>query len=124
MRTEPPEVLSIVTALKKVVQALFCTGKSRRWSTWGGFFSCCGWRCSASKPTQSFTHTEAIMAILTIDMRNGRTDGQKRLLASALLDVVSKATGESRDNVFLVIHESRGIDFVENGHHLPDYVKS
>ena len=64
------------------------------------------------------------MAILTIDMRNGRTDDQKRSLASALLDVVSRATGESRDNVFMVIHESRGIDFVENGHHLPDYGKS
>jgi 4-oxalocrotonate tautomerase len=62
------------------------------------------------------------MAILTIDMRNGRTDNQKRSLASALLDVVSKATGESRDNVFLVIHESHGIDFVENSHHLPNYV--
>ena len=64
------------------------------------------------------------MAILTIDMRNGRTDDQKRLLASALLDVVSKATGESRNNVFMVIHESRGIDFVEDGHHLLDYGQS
>lgn len=62
------------------------------------------------------------MAILTIDMRNGRTDDQKRKFAAAILDVVSKATGEPRENVFLVIHETRGINFVEDGRHLPDYV--
>lgn len=61
------------------------------------------------------------MAIVTIDMRNGRTDEQKRKLASAFLDVISKATGEPRENVFMVIHESRGIDFIEDGHHLPNY---
>jgi phenylpyruvate tautomerase PptA (4-oxalocrotonate tautomerase family) len=59
------------------------------------------------------------MAILTIDMRQ-RPDDQKRRLATALLDVVSKATGEPRENVHLVIHESPGINFVENGQHLPN----
>ena len=62
------------------------------------------------------------MAILTIDMRDGRTDEQKRRFATAVLDVVSKATGEPRENVLLVIRESPGINFVEDGHHLPEYV--
>lgn len=61
------------------------------------------------------------MAIVTINMRNGRTDEQKRRFASSLLDVISSATGEPRGNVFLVIQESRGIDFVEDDHHLPDF---
>lgn len=62
------------------------------------------------------------MAILTIDLRNGRTDAQLRELASALLDAVSRTTGEARESVFLVIHENRGFNFVENGVHLPDVV--
>ncbi len=61
------------------------------------------------------------MAIVTINMRNGRSDEQKRRFASSLLDVMSNATGEPRGNVFLVIQESRGINFVEDGHHLPDF---
>ncbi len=62
------------------------------------------------------------MAIVTIDMRNGRTDEQKHKLASALLDVISKATGESREGIFMILRETRGINFVEDGHHLPEYV--
>lgn len=61
------------------------------------------------------------MAIVTINMRNGRTDEQKHRFASSLLDVISSATGEPRGNVFLVIQESRGIDFMEDDHHLPDF---
>ncbi|RDS81957.1 tautomerase family protein [Dyella psychrodurans] len=64
------------------------------------------------------------MAMLTIDLRNGRTDDQLRKLASALLDAVSRTTGEPRENVFLVIHENRGFNFVENGEHLPDVVRA
>lgn len=64
------------------------------------------------------------MAILTIDMRNGRTDEQKRKLAAAILDVVCRATGEARENVHVVIHENAGINFVENGQHLPDIAKA
>jgi 4-oxalocrotonate tautomerase len=65
---------------------------------------------------------EADMAVLTIDLRNGRTDEQLRKLASALLDAVSRTTGEPRENVYLVIHENHGSNFVHNGRHLPDVV--
>jgi 4-oxalocrotonate tautomerase len=56
-------------------------------------------------------------------MRFGRTDEQKRNLAAGLLRVVSEATGATRDDIFLVIREERGINFVEHGEHLPEYVE-
>jgi len=54
-------------------------------------------------------------------MREGRTDEQKRKLAAGLLRVISEATGEPKSNIFFVIREGRGINFVEHGEHLPDY---
>ena len=63
------------------------------------------------------------MAILTIDMRVGRTDEQKRRFAASLLDAVNRATGEPRENVHLIIHENPGINLVENAQHLPDFAK-
>lgn len=63
------------------------------------------------------------MPLISCDMRYGRTDEQKRKLAAGLLRVVGEATGESRDNIFFVIREGRGINFVEHGEHLPEYVE-
>jgi len=63
------------------------------------------------------------MAILTIDMRVGRTDEQKRRFATAILDAVNRATGEPRENVHLIIHENPGVNLVENAQHLPDFAK-
>ncbi len=63
------------------------------------------------------------MPLISCDMRYGRTDEQKRRLAAGLLRVVGEATGEPRDNIFLVIREGRGINFVEHGEHLPEYVE-
>jgi 4-oxalocrotonate tautomerase len=61
------------------------------------------------------------MALISCDMREGRTDEQKRRLAAGLLRVISDATGESKHSIFFVIREGRGINFVEHGEHLPDY---
>lgn len=63
------------------------------------------------------------MALISCDMRFGRTDEQKRKLAAGLLRVVSAATGETKNDIFLVIREGRGINFVEHGEHLPEYVE-
>lgn len=63
------------------------------------------------------------MALISCDMRYGRTDEQKRKLADGLLRVVSEATGETSNDIFLVIREGRGINFVEHGQHLPEYVE-
>ena len=62
------------------------------------------------------------MALISCDMRFGRTDEQKRQLAAGLLQVVSAATGETKNDIFFVIREGRGINFVEHGEHLPEYV--
>ena len=55
------------------------------------------------------------MSMISCDMRYGRSDEQKRALSAGLLRVVSEATGETADNVFFVIREGRGINFVEHG---------
>jgi phenylpyruvate tautomerase PptA (4-oxalocrotonate tautomerase family) len=55
------------------------------------------------------------MATLTIDLRRDRVDAQLRKLASALLDAVSRTTGEAREQVSLVIHESAGLRLVKHG---------
>lgn len=60
------------------------------------------------------------MAILTIDLRSGRTDEQKRAFAAAVLEVVSAATDEPRENVLLILRENPGINFVENAVQLPE----
>jgi trans-3-chloroacrylic acid dehalogenase alpha subunit len=62
------------------------------------------------------------MALISCDMRYGRTDAQKRRLADGLLRLVSEVTGESRHNIFFVIREGAPINFVERGEHLPEYV--
>ena len=63
------------------------------------------------------------MALISCDMRFGRSDEQKRQLAAGLLRVVSAATGETKDDIFFVIREGRGVNFVEHGEHLPEYVE-
>lgn len=60
------------------------------------------------------------MAIVTIEMRAGRTNDQKHQLAAALLDVVSRATGDPRENIHLIIREHPGFNLVENAQHLPE----
>jgi 4-oxalocrotonate tautomerase len=63
------------------------------------------------------------MALISCDMRQGRTDDQKRQLAAGIIRVISEATDESKDNIFFVIREGRGINFVEHGEHLPEFVE-
>jgi phenylpyruvate tautomerase PptA (4-oxalocrotonate tautomerase family) len=63
------------------------------------------------------------MSIISCDMREGRTDAQKQALAAGLISAVQAATGEPIKEMFLVIREGRGINFVEAGEHLPDFVE-
>ena len=62
------------------------------------------------------------MSIISCDMREGHTDEQKRALATGLIESVQKATDEPIGEMFLVIREGRGINFVEAGEHLPEFV--
>jgi phenylpyruvate tautomerase PptA (4-oxalocrotonate tautomerase family) len=61
------------------------------------------------------------MSWITCDMRFGRTDEQKRQLASGVIAAVRKATGEPLSNMVFVIREGVGVNFCEAGQHYPDY---
>ena len=62
------------------------------------------------------------MPIITCDIRNGRTKEQKHQLAMQLTDAVVEATQCGIENVFLVMREMPGFNFVDAGEHVPDYV--
>lgn len=62
------------------------------------------------------------MPIITCDIRNGRTKEQKSQLAMGLTTAVSEATGCGVENIFLVMREMPGFNFVDAGEHVPDYV--
>jgi phenylpyruvate tautomerase PptA (4-oxalocrotonate tautomerase family) len=63
------------------------------------------------------------MSIISCDMREGRTDDQKRALAAGIIEAVRTATGEPVSEMFMVIREGRGINFIEAGEHLPEFVE-
>jgi 4-oxalocrotonate tautomerase family enzyme len=62
------------------------------------------------------------VAIIQCDIRRGRSDDQKRRLASGLTQAVSEITGEPVDQMFLVIREMPGFNFVDAGEHVAEYV--
>lgn len=62
------------------------------------------------------------MAIIQCDIRLGRSDEQKRRLAAGLTRVVSEISGEPAEQMFLVIREMPGFNFVDAGEHVADYV--
>lgn len=62
------------------------------------------------------------MAIIQCDIRRGRNEDQKRALARALIDVVAAATGQSDDEILMVLREGPGFNYIEGGEHCPDYV--
>lgn len=62
------------------------------------------------------------MPIITCDIRNGRTQEQKHELAMGLTHAVAEATGAGIENIFLVMREMPGFNFVDAGEHVPEYV--
>jgi 4-oxalocrotonate tautomerase family enzyme len=64
----------------------------------------------------------SIVPIIQCDIRQGRTDDQKRKLAVGLTAAVSEVTGQSVESIFLVIREMPGFNFVDAGEHVADYV--
>ena len=62
------------------------------------------------------------MAIIQCDIRRGRSDDQKRRLAAGLTQAVSQVTGESVEQIFLVMRELPGFNFVDAGEHVAEYV--
>lgn len=62
------------------------------------------------------------MAIIACDIRRGRTDEQKDQLAQGLMKAIGRVTGESIEDMFLVIREMPGFNFVDSGEHVAEYV--
>jgi 4-oxalocrotonate tautomerase family enzyme len=62
------------------------------------------------------------MAIIQCDIRRGRTDEQKSRLAWGLTQAISDISGESVEDMFLVIREMPGFNFIDAGQHVADYV--
>ena len=62
------------------------------------------------------------MAIITCDIRRGRSDHQKSELATGLMNVVTRVTGEPIERMFLVMREMPGFNFVHAGQHVAEYV--
>lgn len=62
------------------------------------------------------------MPIITCDIREGRTKEQKSRLARGLTAALQEVTGIEIDNIFLVMREMPGFNFVDAGEHVPDYV--
>ncbi|WP_158810337.1 tautomerase family protein [Beijerinckia sp. L45] len=62
------------------------------------------------------------MPIITCDIREGRTQEQRHQLSVELSQAVVDATGCGIENVFLVVREMPGYNFVDAGEHVPDYV--
>jgi 4-oxalocrotonate tautomerase family enzyme len=67
------------------------------------------------------------MPVIQIDLREGLTDDQKRALATNVTKAVSDALRERGattappEHVHLLIRESRGINFMFGGEHVPEY---
>jgi hypothetical protein len=59
------------------------------------------------------------MLMISCDMRCGRSEEEKRARSAGLLRVVNGATGEP----LRIIREGSGINFVEHGQHLPEFVE-
>jgi phenylpyruvate tautomerase PptA (4-oxalocrotonate tautomerase family) len=62
------------------------------------------------------------MAIISCDIRRGRTDDQKSQLALNLMRAVKGVTDEPIEHMFLVIREMPGFNFVDSGEHVAEYV--
>jgi phenylpyruvate tautomerase PptA (4-oxalocrotonate tautomerase family) len=59
--------------------------------------------------------------IIQCDIRLGRSEAQKRELAAGVIDAVCQYVACTPEEVFLVIREMPGFNFVEAGRHVPDY---
>jgi phenylpyruvate tautomerase PptA (4-oxalocrotonate tautomerase family) len=59
--------------------------------------------------------------IIQCDIRLGRSEAQKRELAASLIDAVCQYMDCTPEEVFLVMREMPGFNFVEAGRHVPDY---
>lgn len=62
------------------------------------------------------------MPIIQCDIRESRTEQQKRALAREITRVVHETIGAPGEHIYVLIRETRGFHFIHGGEHMPDYV--
>jgi 4-oxalocrotonate tautomerase family enzyme len=61
------------------------------------------------------------MPIIQCDIREGRTEEQKRALAREITRVVHETIGAPLDYIYVLIRETPGLHHIKAGQHLPAY---
>ena len=61
------------------------------------------------------------MPLIQCDIREGRTEEQKRALARGITQAVHEAIGSPVEYIYVLIRESPGFHHIQGGKHLPDY---
>lgn len=61
------------------------------------------------------------MPIIQCDIREGRTDEQKRALAAAITRAVHETIDAPLEYIYVLIRETPGLHHVKAGVHLPDW---
>ncbi len=62
------------------------------------------------------------MPVIQCDIREGRTEEQKRALAREITRVVHETIDAPIEYIYVLIRETPGLHHVKGGEHLPDYV--
>jgi 4-oxalocrotonate tautomerase family enzyme len=63
------------------------------------------------------------MPVIQCDIREGRTEEQKRALAREITRVVHDTIDAPLEYIYVLIRETPGFNHVKGGKHLPDYEK-
>ena len=61
------------------------------------------------------------MPIIQCDIREGRTDEQKRALAAAITKAVHETIDAPLEYIYVLIRETPGLHHIKAGKHLPDW---
>ena len=61
------------------------------------------------------------MPVIQCDIREGRTEEQKRALAREITRVVHETIDAPIEYIYVLIRETPGLHHIKGGQHLPDY---
>lgn len=61
------------------------------------------------------------MPIIQCDIREGRTEEQKRALAREITRVVSETIDAPVEYIYVLIRETPGFNHIKGGKHLPEF---
>ena len=62
-----------------------------------------------------------MVPIIQCDIREGRTEEQKRAMAREITRVVHETIGAPIEYIYVLIRETPGFHHIKAGKHLPDY---